>query len=232
MNDKAGISVVIPTHNEGENLRELLPILSLEARDLLLEIIVVDARSTDGSAGIAAQLGAKVIISPTLSRAYQLNLGAKNASGQILYFLHADVRPFSGILGVISESVQKGKSPGCFSYQFDSDSRFLQLNSWFTQFNGIFAGGGDQSLFIKKELFFFLGGYDEDFCVMEDFDLVRRIRQKTDFHVLPQRLIVSARKYANAGWVRVQIANLAAFSLFLLKIKPASIKSLYLKLLK
>ncbi|UZD23165.1 TIGR04283 family arsenosugar biosynthesis glycosyltransferase [Algoriphagus halophytocola] len=232
MSEQVTISVIIPTHNEQENIRELLPVLTKDPSGLVLEILVVDAHSTDHTARVATEFGAKVIASPRLSRAYQLNLGAQNASGQVLYFLHADVRPFRKFAEVISESIQKGKSPGCFSYQFDSSSQMLQLNSWFTQFNGVFAGGGDQSLFIEKELFFLLGGYDEKFCVMEDFDLVRRIRQKTDFHVLPHKLTVSARKYVHAGWLRVQVANLIAFSLFLLKIKPASIKSLYLKLLK
>jgi len=56
-------------------------------------------------------------------------------------------------------------------------------------------------------------------------------RQKTDFHVVPKQITVSSRKYDDLSWLRVQLTNLSAFSLFLLKVKPASIKSLYLNLL-
>ncbi len=198
---------------------------------LISEIIVADGGSEDNSLAIAGSLGAQTILSTVCNRANQLNLGSKYARGSILYFVHADTRPNKKFAKVILESIEKGKQVGCFRYKFDSDSSLLKVNSWFTRFNGPFAGGGDQTLFIKKSFFDSLEGFNESYCIMEDFELVRRIRQKSDFHVLPQEITVSARKYSSTNWVKVQLANLMAFSLFLLKVKPASIKSLYLNLL-
>ncbi|WP_339880672.1 TIGR04283 family arsenosugar biosynthesis glycosyltransferase [uncultured Algoriphagus sp.] len=226
------ISVIIPCLNEAENLKELIPYLLKNSDENFSEVIVVDGGSEDDSKAIASSFGALLIHSSITNRASQLNLGARSANGDILYFIHADTRPVSNFAQIIRNCHQAGKSPGCFRYRFDSDKSMLKINSWFTRFNGVFAGGGDQSLFIDKNQFFSLGEFDESYVVMEDFDLVRRIRQKTDFHVVQQNILVSDRKYRENSWLKVQLANSVAFCLFLLKVKPASIKSLYLNLLK
>ncbi|MFC5623500.1 TIGR04283 family arsenosugar biosynthesis glycosyltransferase [Algoriphagus winogradskyi] len=231
MTETNRISVIIPCLNEATNLTELLPILTNEGKGRLLEIIVSDGGSEDKSVAIAKLNGATIVHSPICCRATQLNLGAKKAKGDILYFLHADTRPIEGFAEVIHSSLGEGKRVGCFRYRFDNETKLLQVNSWFTKFNSILSGGGDQSLFIEKTFFNELNGFDESFHIMEDFELVRRIRQKSDFHVLPYTMTVSARKYRENGWLKVQLANFTAFSLFLLKVKPASIKSLYLKFL-
>lgn len=227
---KYKISVIIPCLNEEENLKNLIPYI-FKGNEELLEIIVSDGGSRDKSVGISNLYGAKVIKSPVCSRAAQMNLAARYAKGEILYFLHADTWPDSGFAKMILASVASGKLAGSFSYRFDSSSQLLKINSWFTRFNGILSGGGDQSLFIEKSFFESLGGFDESFCIMEDFEIVRRIRQKSDFHVLPHEILVSARKYKGNNWLKVQLANFMAFCLFLLKVKPARIKSLYLNFL-
>lgn len=225
------ISVIILCLNEEDNLKELIPFLQKHGDELLLEIITVDGGSFDNSLTVAKSFGSLAIQSPICSRASQLNLGASRAKGDIFYFVHADTRPAKEYSKAIFESISSGREVGCFRYKFDSESRLLKFNSWFTRFNGPFSGGGDQSLFIKKSFFDSLGGFDEYYCIMEDFEMVRKIRQKSDFHVLPNEMTVSSRKYTENSWLKVQLANLMAFSLFLLKVKPASIKSLYLNFL-
>lgn len=198
---------------------------------LIAEIIVVDGGSTDQFAEVSKSLGITVIHSEIASRAIQMNLGASMAKGNILYFVHADIRPVVGYASEIVNHISSGKKAGCFRYKFDSERVLLKINSWFTRFHGIFSGGGDQTLFIDKSTFNSLGGFNEGYCVMEDFEFVRRIKQKTGFQVLPKQIIVSSRKYDDQSWLRVQLANLSAFSLFLLKVEPTSIKRLYLNLL-
>ncbi|MBN3519161.1 TIGR04283 family arsenosugar biosynthesis glycosyltransferase [Algoriphagus lutimaris] len=232
MIDEETISVIIPTYNEAGNLKELIPLIRREEDPKILEIIVVDAQSSDETQQVAENLGVKIFKSKRRSRAHQMNLGAKHAKGSIFYFVHADTRPFKGFAKDIYENYLRGKLAGCYRYSFDSTHISLKINAWFTRFNGIFAGGGDQTLYITSSLFEELEGFNEKYTIMEDFDLNRRIRKISGFHVIPKEVIVSARKYEENGWLRVQLANLAAFILFLLNSNPESIKSLYCTLLK
>ena len=225
------LSIIIPVLDESENLKRTIPILFNIGGSALLEIIVVDGGSKDESKEIANTLGAKVLSSEVRSRAAQMNLGAKYAKGEILYFVHADVRLVSGFAQEIQNSISDGYQAGCFRYRFDSPKMLLRINSWFTRFNGLLVGGGDQTLFIEKSVFKALGGFDEKYTIMEDFDLVRKIKRKYAFRLVPKSILVSSRKYETNSWLRVQWANLVAFLMFFLKIHPEKIKSTYQRML-
>jgi rSAM/selenodomain-associated transferase 2 len=226
------ISVIIPVVNEAENLAEAIPRIIQFGNKDLIEIIVVDGGSTDGSVKIAEKLGAKVLVCPIKSRAAQMNLGALHAQGDVLFFLHADTRILPGYIEDLQEVIRKGKfHAGCYRFRFDSPKLLLKINSWFTRFNGIMSGGGDQTLFITQSVFRELGGFDETYTIMEDFDLVRRIRRSYKFCIIPKSILVSARKYDTNSWIKVQIANLTVITLFLMKSHPNKLKSIYQKML-
>ncbi|SIN75275.1 TIGR04283 family arsenosugar biosynthesis glycosyltransferase [Algoriphagus halophilus] len=232
MIEEESISVIIPTYNESGNLKELIPLIKAEKDPKILEIIVVDAQSSDQTKQVAENFGVKFFHSERRSRAYQMNLGARHAIGSIFYFVHADTRPIKGFAQDIYKNFLNSKLAGCYRYSFDKTQFLLKINAWFTRFNGIFAGGGDQTLYITRSLFEKLEGFNEKYTIMEDFELIRRIRKISSFHIIPKEVIVSARKYEDNGWLRVQFANLLAFTLFLLNSNPKSIKSLYCILLK
>ena len=224
-------SVIIPTLNEAENLRTLIPLLFSNGNKELIEVIVADANSDDQTQSVTVQLGAKYVACPLKSRAAQMNAGAKIAKGEVLYFVHADTHPISSFVEDIKKSIAIGYFAGCYRYRFDSDNFLLKANSWFTRFDGTFSGGGDQTLFIKKTFFEVLNGFDEKYIIMEDFDLVRRIREKTEFRIIPKSIKVSARKYENNSWLWVQLVNLIVFIYFLSNKQPSKIKNLYCRLL-
>jgi rSAM/selenodomain-associated transferase 2 len=232
MRTSDSISIIIPTLNEAINLQRLIPFLAVLEKNIIIEILVVDGGSTDNSRAIASQYGAIVIPSAICSRAAQLNAGAKVAKGSILYFVHADSLPLKSLAADILGAIASGYRAGCFSYEFESKRLMLRINSWFTQFNGIFSGGGDQTLFIEKSFFKELGGYDEKFTIMEDFDFVRRIRKLTQFKLIKKSIKVSDRKYQTNSWLNVQWANLIAMTAFRLGVKPERIKNLYYNRLK
>ena len=108
------VSVIIPAWNEAENLKELIPLLVENRGDFVSEIILVDGGSIDGTAQLAARLGAKVFYSDQKSRAIQLNLGASKASGDILFFVHADTRPVKTYAEDVLTAVKIGYQAGCF----------------------------------------------------------------------------------------------------------------------
>lgn len=201
------ISVIIPTYNEEENITGLINDLRRFGGELLEEIIVVDAPSTDQTASLAQLAGARVIVSERAGRATQMNAGASIATGDLLYFVHADVRINPDYVCDIQQALTEGYTLGCYRYQFDSPRLILKFNTFFQRFDGIWSRGGDQTLFIPKADFESLGGFREDHRVMEDYEFIIRARKKYQFKVIPKYIIVSARKYDSNSYLRVNIAN-------------------------
>ncbi|MFC3414623.1 TIGR04283 family arsenosugar biosynthesis glycosyltransferase [Algoriphagus hitonicola] len=225
------ISVIIPTLNEKLNLQELIPLLKRELQHLPHEIIVVDGGSNDGSEEYCKESAIHFERTEKSCRAIQMNYGAKLASGEILYFVHADTRPLPGFYQDILNAMLNGHQAGCYRYRFDQGNFLLRINGWFTRFNGLFSGGGDQTLFIHHSIFKEIGGFDEEYCIMEDFELVRRIKKYFRFHIIPRSILVSARKYEQNSWIKVQWANLVAFLYFMKNRDPREIRDRYHKML-
>ncbi len=225
-------SIIIPTLNEEKYLDRTLGRLNRMLQLVDHEIIVVDAGSTDRTLDIANAYGVKILPSLKKCRATQLNLGAKHASGDVLYFLHADVLPNVDCIKKIEQAITNGKYAGCFSYQFDSPRLLLKINSRATRTDSLLCGGGDQTLFIKRSLFEEMGGFNEKFVIMEDFELTQRLRKKNAFTVIPHDVIVSARKYDKNSYIRVQLANLIIFTMFKMGIAPKKMAHYYGVLLR
>jgi rSAM/selenodomain-associated transferase 2 len=227
------ISVIIPTINEQNNIALLIESLKNNGGESVTEIIVVDAGSSDQTEIVAKNAGAIVIKSPKCGRAVQMNYGAKFATGDILYFVHADTRVPSTFVADIHQAINEGYESGCYRFQFDSDKFMLKINSYFTRFNSLTVRGGDQTLFIARRLFAELNGFDEYYVIMEEYDLLRRLwrRKRSAFKIIPKDVLVSARKYENNSWIRVQFANLVAMTLFRLGTNPVRIARTYKKML-
>jgi GT2 family glycosyltransferase len=131
------------------------------------------------------------------------------------------------------QTIDEGHDAGFFSYRFDKKSFFLQLNAAFTAKDGIFTGGGDQCLFIKKEVFHALGGFDEEQVLMEDFEFFERMKQQgLRYTIVKNDLIVSARKYRNNSYVRINLANFLLVVLFKFGYPAKKLKSLHDRLIK
>lgn len=225
------ISIIIPTHNESKNINYLINNLLANRHNLVAEIIVVDAQSTDNTLEIAQQAGAIAVCSPQKGRAAQMNWGVKHATSDILYFVHADTKVPESYETDIQKALNEGYKLGCYRYQFDSSKFILKINAYFTRFNFLFCRGGDQTLFITKDLFEQMGGFDERFVIMEDYDILLRAKQVARFKIMPKNAYVSARKYETNSWLRVQFANLTAMMMFNFRIAPERIARTYKKML-
>ncbi len=200
---KRKLSIIIPVLNEEDYIGNILRYLQTQCTHHVKEIIVVDGGSTDKTTEIAQEEGVKLIRSKP-GRAVQLNIGAQNASGDIFYFLHVDTFPPAHFEKMILKALSEGYSAGCFQMRFDNNSRFLNFFAWFTRVNHRLCRGGDQSLFISRELFDKSGGFNENFRIYEDTEFIVRISKLGRFKILPQMVITSARKYEKVGMIRLQ----------------------------
>ncbi len=226
------ISIIIPTWNEAENIGPLIRHLQQYADDRLFEIIVSDGGSTDDTLDIVRRTGATALRSPQAGRACQMNYGAAQSKGEILYFVHADTQPPGSYLDDILKAVGEGHPMGSYQSCFDTTHPLLRINAWFTRFDFAWCRGGDQSIFITRRLFEELDGYREDYRIMEEYDLIRRARKSHPFRILPKATLISARKYEENSYFRVQVANLIVFNMFRLGFSQERMVRTYSRLLK
>jgi rSAM/selenodomain-associated transferase 2 len=221
------ISIIIPTLDEEAALKALLPVLiSNSAAEQRLEIIVADAGSQDRTQAVAQHWQAFVIKCPSACRARQLNAGARAASGDVLYFLHADVQPPAKYDRLIAEAVAAGQTAGSFRLTFDWDHWFLRALAWFTRFRATAVRFGDQSLFVTPKLFWQTGGFDERLLVMEDQEMVRALKANSPFTVLPGPVTASSRKYQERGVFRQQGQYTLIYFLYYLGVSQARLKAM------
>jgi rSAM/selenodomain-associated transferase 2 len=195
------ISVIIPVLNEAQQIQGAIASASTPST----EIIVVDGGSTDGTVPLAESLGVTVISSPQ-GRACQMNAGAKVVTGDILVFLHADTRLPQGfevlIFRALSQPTSKGHLPiaGAFAVRIDAPQptfRWIERGvNWRSHFFQM--PYGDQALFSRASVFQEMGGFPE-LSIMEDFELVRRLKKRGSIVVIDTPVLTSARRWLQTG---------------------------------
>ncbi len=228
------ITIIVPAHNEKKNLKKLAPILQGFQEKTMCEIVVaISSGNSDSSDELLERLGITSLKCKGKGRAVQMNEAATIAKGDILAFLHADVIPPKSFITDIQRTLANDFDAGFFSYRFDSESFFLKINASFTARDGIFTGGGDQCLFIKKDIFEKFKGFDEDQKLMEDFEFFDRIKKhKIPYKIIKNDLIVSARKYKYNSYLRVNLSNMLLVILYKIGYPSKKLKTLHHKLLK
>jgi rSAM/selenodomain-associated transferase 2 len=197
-------SIIIPTYNEAEQIANTIAAVKQNAGRNDYEIIVVDGSSSDATVAIAKAAGAKTFVGNKKGRAAQMNFGAAKANSDILYFLHADSIPPNNFMQYIVDTAKRNYVSGCFRLQFDYNHWFLKANAWFTRFNVNAVRFGDQSLFVTKDVFNKCGGFHENLYMMEDQEIIHRIKKHGKFKVMNDCVITSARKYLDNGVYRIQ----------------------------
>lgn len=226
------ISIIVPVINEEEALRKFIPQImnSISGKDA--ELIFIDGGSTDETVSICTQSEAKVYRSTQKGRASQMNYGASKAKGRILYFLHVDSIPPISFVDDIIESVNRGCSSGCYRLSFDCDHYILRFYTWFTRFDINLFRFGDQSLFVEKEKFDKINGFDESLKVMEDQQIVRELKKVGKFVVMKKKIVTSSRKYMEVGIIKLQLIFTAVVCLFYFGVSQKVIVNFYRNRLK
>lgn len=197
------ISIIVPVLNEAAGIGAMLASLQ-PLRNKGHEIIVVDGGSEDATAQIAVPYADHVLHSLP-GRAIQMNRGARQARGEILWFVHADTRiPTAAdefILGALWHN------PACcwgrFNVTIEGRHWLLQVVAALMNLRSRLTGiaTGDQGIFVDRAMFEAIGGYPEQ-PLMEDIELSRRLKTRSDPVCLYTRLVTSGRRWEQQGVVR------------------------------
>ncbi|HEY0783212.1 MAG TPA: TIGR04283 family arsenosugar biosynthesis glycosyltransferase [Thermoanaerobaculia bacterium] len=219
------LSVVIPALDERDHLPRLLRCL-LAAEDAV-EIVVADGGSTDGTWELRHDFPSVTFIRAPRGRALQLNAGAAAARGRHLLFLHADTLPPLNVPGLVEAAIDRdGAIAGAFRLAFDDGHPLLRLYAWCSRCNHALFTYGDQGLFLRRDTFDALGGF-APIPLMEDVDLVRRLRRLGRFAKLPATVVTSARRFRARGIVRQQLLNLGLVAAYYAGIAPQRLAGWY-----
>lgn len=213
------VSVVVPALDEAARIAGAVEAAFAGGAT---EVVVADGGSTDATAALAAEAGARVVRAPR-GRARQMNAGAAAANGDILLFLHADTRPPERFARRVRDALASpGVLGGAFSFAVDADCPASPLVSALGRLRGRLTGlpYGDQALFVRADAFRDLGGFPDQ-PVMEDWELARRLSRLGEVCILRERAVTSGRRWAEHGLAGATAANAAIVAAYRLGVDPA-----------
>jgi rSAM/selenodomain-associated transferase 2 len=204
------ISIIIPTLNEERSLPPLLDAIRQQGADH--EVIVADGGSQDRTLEIARDSGVRTLVFPP-GRGNGIRIGAEEACGEVLFFLHADSTLLPGALDRINEVLATDAKVigGNFRLVFDGDTPFSRwLTGFYTRIRSIGLYYGDSGIFVRRSVYDALGGF-RSIPLMEDLEFVRRLeRFGRTCRIEDPPLITSSRRFEGRrpleifyGWVKL-----------------------------
>jgi len=207
------ISLIIPVLNEAAVLSETLAGLPA-APDL--EVILVDGGSSDGTWEAAADFARVRRFRSPPGRGRQMNAGALASRGELLAFLHADTAFTAAHLTALRRAgAAPGLGAGAFELALNPARPALRFIAWGANVRSRAFGlpYGDQVLWVRRDLFFQLGGYAHR--RPEDLDLVLRLRRHTRLKILTPPVVSSGRRWLEHGYFNTTLRHWADLALHL-----------------
>jgi rSAM/selenodomain-associated transferase 2 len=227
INKNPFLSIIIPTLNEAANLTSTLTGIPKIPE---IEVIVADGGSGDETCRLADEYGARIIPSPR-GRAEQMNTGAGQAQGELLLFLHADTKLPEGFMEPVLQILSRpGVAAGAFQLKLDPPLPGLKsierLANWRARVWQ--RPYGDQGLFLRKDRFRSIDGFPE-IPIMEDIELIRRLRRQGRIVIVPLPAVSSSRRWLESGVLKTTLRNQIALLGYGIGISPDHLARWYHK---
>ena len=186
------------------------------------EVIVADGGSTDRTARIAQQRGARVITGERM-RARQLNQGAAAATCDALLFLHADTFLPHRAAEAIVRALDGGADFGGFQIAFVEGGPRLAYVAFMinARTRMTHAPWGDQAQFCRRSAF---PGFPE-IPIMEDYALAMRMKDRSA--IVPLKVHTSGRRFLTKGVVRTSVLNWTIIAAYHAGVSPERLAKWY-----
>ena len=216
------LSIIIPTLNEATGICATLEALA-PLRGRGHEVIVVDGGSTDGTPEVSSAL-CDLLLRSTRGRGLQMNVGAANASGDALLFLHADTRLPPHADALVTEALAK-HCWGRFDVEIEGRHPLLRVIACAMNLRSRLTGiaTGDQAIFVRREAF---GGFPE-IALMEDIAFSRSMKRLGRPACLRGPARTSGRRWESRGVLRTMVLMWRLRLLYFCGARPERLARLY-----
>jgi rSAM/selenodomain-associated transferase 2 len=221
------ISVVIPALNEEESMGSCIE--AIRQSDEMAEIIVVDGGSSDRTREISESFQGVKVISAGRGRGLQMNEGALVASGDVLLFLHADTILQEGWSRSMNTLLQDSSvAGGAFTFEISPPGiRYRCIEGWVKLRCSLFKlPYGDQAIFVRRDVFKNIGGYKQ-IPLMEDVNLVERLKGEGRIVISDRRAVTSGRRWIKKGLIYTAVMNQCIMLLYRIGVSPHTLAKLY-----
>jgi len=209
------VSIIIPAYNEEYLLEATLRAVgqAIAAIGVPAEVIVVDDASTDRTAAIARDQGARVVPVALRHIAGARNAGARAANGSVLIFVDADTIVPAAIFKKALAAIDAGAVGGGAGVRQDTpEPRWgafaFVVVSWILRTAGWAAGS---FVFVRRDVFDRVHGFDEQYFASEEIHLSRAVKRHGRFVILEDSVITSGRKARMFSGRAVFMQFVAAF---------------------
>jgi rSAM/selenodomain-associated transferase 2 len=232
--NRAMLTVVIPTLDSERGLIGTLgALIPAAAAGVVSQVVISDGGSSDETLLIADELGCDIVSAPR-GRGSQLAAGAKAARHPWLLFLHSDTQLDEGWHREVATLIERVEAKNeedwraaVFGFALDDYGFSARILEMIVRVRcALFAlPYGDQGLLISRRHYDRLGGF-KPIPLMEDVDLVRRIRRRGLVY-LRARAVTSADRYRREGYLRRTARNAGCLTLFFLRVPTRFIARVY-----
>jgi rSAM/selenodomain-associated transferase 2 len=221
------ISIIIPTLNEQGCIAQTLKPLQ-QFRDYGHEIILSDGGSRDHTVSIAKPMIDHLANSPA-GRAIQMNRGADMATGDILWFLHADTTvPPGANIAIIDCFTDKPNVWGRFDVRLSGSHPAFRVIEFMINLRSRISGmaTGDQGIFMLRYAFDQVGGFSE-IPLMEDIAMSQRLKRLKPPVCISQKLITSSRRWEQNGIIKTVLLMWWLRLAYFFGVKPKHLANRY-----